>query len=50
VGNKRWKRNYVLRDKLVDNESLKQKFSRLFSVFVDVGGTLSHVGVLNDNG
>jgi len=35
--------------KWVDNKSLKQKFPRLFSVSVDVGYTLSQVGVWNDN-
>jgi len=36
-------------DKWVDNESLKQKFPRLFSVSLDVGHTLSQVGAWNDN-
>jgi len=33
----------------VDNESLKKNFPRLFSVFLDVGCTLSQVGAWNDN-
>jgi len=37
------------KDKWVDNESLKQKFPRLFSFSLNIGRTLSQVGVWNDN-
>ena len=49
MGSRRWERIRLWEDKCLDNEFLRQQFPRLFSVSLDVGRTLSHVGEWSDN-